>query len=384
MNYSHRDKSTIAGKPKINIEEILSKESNDGANVCRSFITLLKETGELSEKECARVLATTTFAVEVSRLRECLEELSPPDVIRCLRHLRLLYPTRDPEIIVELEDRFKSFGYHMSVNHLTEYVESHGGAAVAATGLRVDALSRAKQQLLMRWTEITDPATLVNMLFMADAKSILNLEIKTMELVSKMNSVQLFHCLKALVHHKRHNAPLIRALTYHLHLQWKNTWTFNKLVKLGTFCATLSIFNEKLLANWSSALSGELKRLISESNEVPVDNVYACVRALGLLRWRDSDLIDSLVSSALSTKDTQLVKLNELLAMCAKVNYLPDQLREALPSLCDQLPDTFMVNEPRSYLQIIWDLCLLEAFQASKINPEIILSDNFTDLLKGG
>jgi hypothetical protein len=220
------------------------------------------------------------------------------------------------------------------------------------------------------------------MLYQADEKSMKNLEIKAMELSPKMTASHIYKLLRSLDHYKRHNAPLIRALVYHLNLTWSESkWTFSRLVKLAQVCANLNIYNETLFTNWSSIIS----EYAVHSDQLLMSKVStcSCIRSIGSFRWHDKSLIDNILGLLLQQEKTTVRDLNEVLAMCAAVNYMPQQLQETLPKLCENLSSDYIVADPRSYLEIVWNLCVLGALEDSRISPEIVLSETFTNALKG-
>lgn len=285
-------------------------------------------------------------------------------------HSLLQMSNEDSYVINKLEKEIKAKLLRLSFPQLLRVVQIH--RASCDTSLRRLMLEEAMVSLERRWAEIKRAKDLVSVYYLATnekEKLLSNLEEKALDLSELMSARDIYRFLYLMAKRNRRNAPVMRSLIYHLNRSTLSL-SLTHLANLSYACAKLSIYDPMLLGKIvTEVLQCE------EGGAFSMISVSSILHSFGLLRWRDTNLMDAAVEK-FSARGVSLPVdcWATLLITAGSVNYLPPSLEKKLPALIGWLGE-LQESDPRLWLNLVWSVATLSVVDESLFSS--VLSDNF-------
>jgi len=362
---------------------------DEATAVLKRFSGLCKQTPPLPNSQVVGYLEDAQFKRVEDVLNENILKLDTHQVLQIL-YSTLPYLKEDTYFIHSLETQVKWLLSRMSFSQLVKVLEIHG--AHQETDLRRQVFEEALLMAEKRWTELSAPKDVISLMYLtrglaspltdkpelgqnrpSSGMLVDKLEDKALVLCEAMSCKQLYRILYIISQGPRRNTPLLRALVYHLNQQTLDL-TDIQMCNLFFALAKLSVFDEDLLGT----ISAELR---SRSSSLSFSLVESCVNSMGVLRWRDTSLLNELAHSLLVKTDT--VKTRQVLSLlktCMLLDIVPSELPAHLSRVTQQMSQD-LSSEPGQWLDFVWYLMILRQADTPLINT--VCNDTFLGKLEG-
>lgn len=195
------------------------------------------------------------------------------------------------------------------------------------------------------------------------------------KLISSVSLQQMIKILISLSQKKRRSTPLLRSLSYNIGKSSKNL-NIKEASDILFSCATLNYPDDVLIEKTSTDILVCLK-----DNKKPAV-VNSIINSLGILRYRDTDLLNNICHWLIENKELCGSKeFTSMLITLANVNYIPNYFTE-LYQIFKPAVNELEVEDYSTWVNVVWSLIVLEQYEEkaidSVLNPNFISKLNFT------
>ncbi|XP_055385129.1 FAST kinase domain-containing protein 4 [Condylostylus longicornis] len=193
------------------------------------------------------------------------------------------------------------------------------------------------------------------------------------KLIASISPSQMVKVMTTLAQRKRRSTPLLRSLAYNLSSSSEQL-DLKQCADVLFAMASLNFPDSVLAAKICSDIQVTLSKNTNKSAVVG-----SILTSLGLLRYRDIDVLESLSSWVVRHYDvTRIQDFNALLLTLAILNYKPSEI-EKLKNFAAQVTRQDL-TKPFDWLNHVWTLVLLRIADAKLV--ESVLSNDFINELK--
>jgi len=287
------------------------------------------------------------------------------DVNQLLNTLTLLLPICSEDsmhVLESLENHALSLMQQpISISQLVQLVQLHNNA-VTELGRKV--LSEAWHLLEQRWVEIIKGRDIVALLLVAPtnpSQLITRLEDRTLTLCESFKTKELYRILYVLARKRRRNAPLIRAVVYHLSHRDLDLGPVH-LANLSFALSILNMHNADIMDKLVVAVLSVTKE--QTSCEAVITMLSAVVQSFGILRYRDDRLLESVAIYFQNHKGlVTAANWHQLLYAAAWLGYRPASLtNDILIDITHAICTPSLINDnPSLIVDFVWSCSVLSA-----------------------
>ncbi|KAF6206514.1 hypothetical protein GE061_017747 [Apolygus lucorum] len=189
------------------------------------------------------------------------------------------------------------------------------------------------------------------------------------KLISSITLPQMIKVMLSLAFKKRRSVPLLRALSYHISSS-STVLDIKQAADIMYALASLNFPDEVLLEKACC----DLLESISKCQKTSV--IGSISTSLGLLKYKDENLLDALVEWTI--KNSQTVRFQDLMSLLltlASVNHSPRSMEHFL-KVVSPLLNVKETPSCNAWLDIVWSLSAVDNVQAehlqSVLNPDFV------------
>lgn len=223
----------------------------------------------------------------------------------------------------------------------------------------------------LRWTEVKDTKTLVNVIYSLGqvSKTLLErMEDKVLEFAELFTPEESRTITMALAAQNCRSLPILRALSFHL-VQRNKELCPSVIVDLAYAYAKLNFSPHQVLHKMASDLLPKFPELSSKE-------MVGCIRSFSTLRFFNLPLCEAIAQACVergsSLTPTQLASI---IMSFAHLNFLPDQQEEFFSMVVQRLSTELDLLSPQILVDLVWSLCVLQlvtpAFLQKVLEPQI-------------
>ncbi|CAG0895724.1 unnamed protein product [Cyprideis torosa] len=386
--------------PKIGaastLEALLSLVAEQRNDVYQCSLILSKIRSIVRSEEQRRdVLADPRFNHLIESIDSQTSKLSMNNVFSCMTCLRSLGVNVNAHVILALQHdllwriRRCSFPFVLMI---LQHQCSRMKTADEKSSMDDTLLKEAANNIQRRWIEITSLKEVLSLLHHHDmfgVEFLERVEDRAVEVTSEATAALLSKTIIALANAGRRPAPLLRSLTYYLNKSNLRELTLRQLADLLSALYRIHFPDQLLLDGIAQELSGDRVQphVVPGAADIPkapgmVDSsvestskgmsrsiLRSVITTLGLLKWRKTDVVDSLVSwLQVHADETSGQEWISVLLTCAAIDYYPPQIEALLQThLFPVLDWSQLTNYMR--VELTWALAALD-----KCNDELLLA----------
>ena len=359
---AHNEITAIQSEAQIsNNEKAIDGHVHDVNKVIWQFSQIVLS-GQSDNERISKLHADPTFTAISERVRTVSTSMN---VNQLLNALTLLLPVCSKDCMPVMESlqnhALSIMQKPISISHLVQIVQLHS-SAVTELGQKV--CSETWQLLEKRWVEIINVRDVVALLHVAPENSsqlLARLEDRALVLCESFKTKELYRVLYVQARRRRRNAPLIRAVVYHLSHRELDLGPVH-LANLAFALSILNIRNVSMMEKLVGAVIASTKE--QTCHKAVISLLSSVVQSFGILRYRDDRLLDSVARYFQNNPSlVTVVNWHQLLYGAAWLGYRPLSLRNDSPIEFTQAVCTpSLVNEnPLLVLDIVWSCLVLSA-----------------------
>ncbi|XP_069585262.1 FAST kinase domain-containing protein 4 [Ranitomeya imitator] len=223
----------------------------------------------------------------------------------------------------------------------------------------------------LRWTEVKDTKTLVNVIHSLSQVSrtlLERMEDKVLEYAEVFSPEESRTITMALAAQNCRSLPILRALSFHLVQQNKELCP-SVIVDLVYAYAKLNFSQHQVLQKMASELLPKVSELRSKE-------MSSCMRSFSSLRFFHLPLCEAIAQACVERSSSLTpAQLSSLILSFAHLNFLPSQQEEFFSMVVQRLSSELDSLSPRVLVDLVWSLCVLQlvtpAFLQMVLDPQI-------------
>ncbi|XP_073533189.1 FAST kinase domain-containing protein 4-like [Phyllobates terribilis] len=223
----------------------------------------------------------------------------------------------------------------------------------------------------LRWTEVKDTKTLVNVIYSLSqvSKTLLErMEDKVLEYAELFSPEESRTITVALAAQNCRSLPILRALSFHL-VQRNKELCPSVIVDLAYAYAKLNFSQHQVLQKMASELLPKMSELSSKE-------MSGCIRSFSTLRFFHLPLCEAIAQACVERSSSLTpVQLSSLIMSFAHLNFLPSQQEEFFSMVVQRLSSELDSLSPPMLVDLVWSLCVLQLvtpdFLQKVLDPQI-------------
>lgn len=223
----------------------------------------------------------------------------------------------------------------------------------------------------LRWTEVKDTKTLVNVIHSLSkvSKTLLErMEDKVLELAELFTPEESRTITMALAAQNCRSLPILRALSFHL-VQRNKELCPSVIVDLAYAYAKLNFSPHQVLQKMASDLLPKFPELSGKE-------MTGCIRSFSSLRFFHLPLCEAIAQACLERSSSLTpTQLSSVIMSFALLNFLPNQQEEFFSMVVQRLSTELDSLSPPMLVDLVWSLCVLQlvtpAFLQKALEPQI-------------
>ncbi|KAM4027729.1 FAST kinase domain-containing protein 4 [Anomaloglossus baeobatrachus] len=223
----------------------------------------------------------------------------------------------------------------------------------------------------LRWTEVKDTKTLVNVIYSLGqvSKTLLErMEDKVLEYAELFSPEESRTITMALAAQNWRSLPILRALSFHL-VQRNTELCPAVIVDLAYAYAKLNFSQHQVLQKMASELLPKMSELSSKE-------LSGCIRSFSTLRFFHLPLCEAIAQACVERSSSLTpAQLSNLILSFAHLNFLPSQQEEFFSMVVQRLSSELDSLSPAMLVDLVWSLCVLQlvtpAFLQKALEPQI-------------
>ncbi|XP_074652622.1 FAST kinase domain-containing protein 4-like [Tubulanus polymorphus] len=334
-----------------------------------------KRTGSLDAAAIDAITRSPNYETLAAVVDRSVVDLDAALVMRALKSLLELFPSRDDYLIESLEQHVLWLLPRVAPTLFVQALDAHRDARTTPTRRRV--YDAALKTLDRRWAEIANPRDIVTLMYrfgLDDRALMAKLEERALDVADRMGWKDLYRVVYILAKKRTRNTPLLRALLYHM-----NRFPVNlnpvQLQNLMYACALFKLYDENLFEKVSRTVADSLT-----TRAASVAVVTRLMTSFSVLRWRDERLLEAYVEFLASRADELSERdVAAMLLTLANLNFKPDDAA-TLNELTDRCSG---MADPRLWLSVVWSKVVLGIASNRDINS-VLDSQFISQLLEDG
>ncbi|XP_077123998.1 FAST kinase domain-containing protein 4 [Ranitomeya variabilis] len=223
----------------------------------------------------------------------------------------------------------------------------------------------------LRWTEVKDTKTLVNVIHSLSQVSrtlLERMEDKVLEYAEVFSPEESRTITMALAAQNCRSLPILRALSFHL-VQRNKELCPSVIVDLVYAYAKLNFSQHQVLQKMASELLPKVSELSSKE-------MSSCIRSFSSLRFFHLPLCEAIAQACVERSSSLTpAQLSSLILSFAHLNFLPSQQEEFFSMVVQRLSSELDSLSPPMLVDLVWSLCVLQlvtpAFLQKVLDPQI-------------
>ncbi|KAG8544297.1 hypothetical protein GDO81_022740 [Engystomops pustulosus] len=223
----------------------------------------------------------------------------------------------------------------------------------------------------LRWTEVRDTKTLVNVIYSLSqvSKTLLErMEDKVLEFAELFTPEESRTITMALAAQNCRSLPILRALSFHL-VQRNMDLSSAVIIDLLYAYAKLNFSQQQVLQKMASDLLPKVPELSSRE-------MSGCIRSFSSLRYLNLPLCEAIAQACLERSPSLTpAQLSSIILSFAHLNFLPSQQEEFFTMVVQRLSSELDSLSPPLLVDLVWSLCVLQLvtpdFLQKALEPQI-------------
>ncbi|XP_056374725.1 FAST kinase domain-containing protein 4 [Hyla sarda] len=208
----------------------------------------------------------------------------------------------------------------------------------------------------LRWTEVKDTKTLVNLIYSLSqvSKTLLErMEDKVLEYAELFTPEESRTITMALAAQKCRSLPILRALSFHLVHRNKELCP-SVIVDLMYAYAKLNFSQHEVLQKMAADLLPKVAELSSRE-------MAGCMRSFSTLRFFSLPLCEAVAQACLERSSSLTPsQLSSIILSFAHLNFMPSQQEEFFSMVVQRLSTELESLTPPMLVDLVWALCVLQ------------------------
>ncbi|XP_044149674.1 FAST kinase domain-containing protein 4 isoform X1 [Bufo gargarizans] len=349
-------------------EELLQISSEYSRSGNRAA-AIISQIAKVTETNKAEVVNDRRFAELLSAVNRQIQTIWNARLVSLLRSLYVLHVDGKNHFLrsVETEVRWRLRKFSMELQgRLARVIVPY-----AQTEEQKELVLDLAKSVELRWTEVKDTKTLVNVIYSLSqvSKTLLErMEDKVLEYAELLTPLESRTITMALAAQNCRSLPILRALSFHLVQRNKELCPL-VIVDLAYAYAKLNFSQHQVLQKMASDLLPKVPELSSKE-------MTGCIRSFSTLRFFNLPLCEAIAQACLERSSSFTpTQLSSVILSFAHLNFLPSQQEEFFSMVVQRLSEELGSLSPSMLVDLVWSLCVLQlvtpAFLQKALDPQI-------------
>ncbi|XP_040287391.1 FAST kinase domain-containing protein 4 [Bufo bufo] len=349
-------------------EELLQISSEYSRSGNRAA-AIVSQIAKVTETNKAEVVNDRRFAELLSAVNRQIQTIWNARLVGLLRSLYVLHVDGKNHFLrsVETEVRWRLRKFSMELQgRLARVIVPY-----AQTEEQKELVLDLAKSVELRWTEVKDTKTLVNVIYSLSqvSKTLLErMEDKVLEYAELLTPLESRTITMALAAQNCRSLPILRALSFHLVQRNKELCPL-VIVDLAYAYAKLNFSQHQVLQKMASDLLPKVPELSSKE-------MTGCIRSFSTLRFFNLPLCEAIAQACLERSSSFTpTQLSSVILSFAHLNFLPSQQEEFFSMVVQRLSAELGSLSPSMLVDLVWSLCVLQlvtpAFLQKALDPQI-------------
>lgn len=330
--------------------QISSEHSKNGNRVA----AIINQIAKVTETNREEVVNDKRFGELLSAANKQIQTIWNARLVSLLRSLYVLRVDGKNHFLrsVETEVRWRLRKFSIELlgrlaRQMVPYVQTEEQKAL------VQDLAKTVE---LRWTEVKDTKTLVNVIHSLGhvSKTLLErMEDKVLEFAELFTPEESRTITMALAAQNCRSLPMLRALSFHLVQRNKELWP-SVIVDLAYAYAKLNFSPHQVLQKMASDLLPKFPELSNKE-------MTGCIRSFSSLRFFNLPLCEAIAQACLERSSSLTPsQLSSIILSFAHLNFLPNQQEEFFCTVVQRLSAELDSLSPPMLVDLVWSLCVLQ------------------------
>ncbi|XP_073407284.1 FAST kinase domain-containing protein 4 isoform X2 [Dendrobates tinctorius] len=363
------EKDFLAMIQSMSVAEELLQISHEHSRNGNRAAAIINQIAKVTEANREEVVNDKRFGELLSAVNRQIQMIWHARLISLLRSLYVLrmdgknHYLRSTE--TEVRWRLRKFSIEL-LGRLARVLVPH--AQTEEQKLLVLDLARSVE---LRWTEVKDTKTLVNVIHSLSQVSrtlLERMEDKVLEYAEVFSPEESRTITMALAAQNCRSLPILRALSFHL-VQRNKELSPSVVVDLVYAYAKLNFSQHQVLQKMASELLPKISELSSKE-------MSGCIRSFSTLRFFHLPLCEAIAQACVERSSSMTpAQLSSLILSFAHLNFLPSQQEEFFSMVVQRLSSELDSLSLPMLVDLVWSLCVLQlvtpAFLQKVLDPKI-------------
>ncbi|XP_069815290.1 FAST kinase domain-containing protein 4 [Dendropsophus ebraccatus] len=354
--------SMSSPEPLLQMSSEYSKNGNRAA-------AIISQIAKVTETNKAEVVNDKRFMELLSGVNKQIQMIWNVRLISLLRGLYVLGVDGKSHYLrsVETEVRWRLRKFSIELlGRLARLIVPY-----AQTEERKALMQDLAKSVELRWTEVKDTKTLVNVIYSLSQVSrtlLERMEDKVLEYAELFTPEESRTINMALAAQNCRSLPILRALSFHL-VQRNKELGPSVIVDLAYAYAKLNFSQHQVLYKMASDL-------LPKVSELSGKEMTGCMRSFSTLRFFNLPFCEAIAQACLENSSSLTpTQLSSIILSFAHLNFMPSQHEEFFSMVVQRLSTELESLSPPMLVDLVWALCVLQlvtpAFLQKALEPQI-------------
>ncbi|XP_066300372.1 FAST kinase domain-containing protein 4-like isoform X2 [Branchiostoma lanceolatum] len=314
------------------------------------FTQTMKEEGVTNDV----ILQDPNFLVLCNVANNSVAKLFTGSVLTMLRNLLLIGMNPESKIIKSLETEIRWRMRRLNMYHLCFLAQfpMHGDST---TESQKELMSEVLRNLDMRWTELREPRSVVQLMVSVGHLStglMEKLEDKVLEMAEQLSQEETARVLQVLANRGRRTVPLLRALAYHLSRR-QFRLDIDVATTVAYAFANLNFPNTAVLQKMSA-------ELVEQVPQLKPPTLISFAKSYSYLKWHHQPLMDTMATYVITNlKFLSEEQVANFLLAFGRLNFTPSSADEFFDQVLPYVTEGLSSLPKWMQLDLVWSLAIL-------------------------